>query len=186
MLNAWINEISEKGFGSVPKDDRLEKFILRAKFFSLNVLQKDISMFEEGLCGNVSEWLIPFFSGVKKLTSEIVYDALYYFLNGTEIDKKVSEVLVLPNGTKAKIKYEENTDEDGHLFIKPVIEIIIQRIFGCTETPKICGIKVLLRLLSPASRPLQITDDLEHFWTDSWPEICKEMKGRYPKHNWEF
>lgn len=186
LLNAWINEISEKGFSSVPKDDRLEKFILRAKFFSLNVLQKDISMFEEELCGNVSEWLSPFFVGVKKLTAEIVYDALYYFLNGAEIDIKVPEILVLSNGTKAKIKYEENTDEDGHLFIKPVIEIIIQRIFGCTETPKISGIKVLLRLLSPASRPLQITDDLEHFWTDSWPEICKEMKGRYPKHNWEF
>lgn len=185
LLNAWINEITEKGFSSIPKDDRLERFILRTKFYSQHVLKKDISSFEEDICKNTMEWLTPFFAGVKTLTSEIVYDALYYYLNGAEVDEKVPEFLILPNKTKAKVKYEEAVLEENY-FIKPVIEIIIQRIFGCNKTPEICGVKVLLRLLSPASRPLQITDDLEHFWTDSWPEICKEMKGRYPKHNWQI
>ena len=79
-----------------------------------------------------------------------------------------------------EIEYEKQAE------IRPVIEIIIQRIFGCFTTPQICGKKVLLRLLSPASRPLQVTEDLEHFWTGAWVEICKEMKGRYPKHNWDL
>lgn len=54
------------------------------------------------------------------------------------------------------------------------------------ETPKVMGMPVLLKLLSPARRPLQITDNLESFWQTTWPEICKEMKGRYPKHNWDY
>ncbi|MBQ0002278.1 MAG: ATP-dependent RNA helicase [Treponema sp.] len=186
LLAAWITEVKTKGFNSLPLDEKTEKFILRTKFYQSQKLKNDISCFEKNLCDKAEEWLTPFFSGVKKLTSETVYDALYYYLNGSEIDRCVPEFLVLPNNTKAKIKYEEMIDENQNTFIRPVIEIIIQRIFGCTKTPEICGVKVLLRLLSPASRPLQITDDLEHFWIDSWPEICREMKGRYPKHNWEW
>jgi ATP-dependent helicase HrpB len=86
----------------------------------------------------------------------------------------------LENGRRVRVHYERQAE------IRPIIEIIIQRIFGCFTTPVICGKKVLLRLLSPASRPLQVTDDLENFWTGAWVEICKEMKGRYPKHNWNY
>ncbi len=105
---------------------------------------------------------------------------MYWYLEGAEIDKLAPEMLTLENGRRCKVKYEKQAE------IRPVIEIIIQRIFGCFKTPQICGKKVLLRLLSPASRPLQVTEDLEHFWTGAWVEICKEMKGRYPKHNWEY
>ena len=132
------------------------------------------------LTENVREWLIPFLSGSNTLTPQIVYDALYWYLNGSEIDREAPEQLVLENGRRVKVKYEKQAE------IRPIIEIIIQRIFGCFTTPQICGKKVLLRLLSPASRPLQVTEDLEHFWTGAWVEICKEMKGRYPKHNWDY
>ena len=123
--------------------------------------------------------------GVSKLTPEILYNALYWYLEGSTVDEKVPELLILPNKTKAKVKYEVS-GSDENMVIKPVIEIIIQRIFGCFTTPEICGKKVLLKLLSPASRPLQITEDLDNFWVTTWPDICKEMKGRYPKHNWDY
>ena len=134
----------------------------------------------------VDEWLPPFLGTSKSLTEEIVYQGLYWFLKGEEINRDAPLGISLPNGRKTKVKYEKlpSPDDKNVLIIRPVIEIIIQRIFGCTETPKVGGVKVLLRLLSPASRPLQVTDDLEGFWTGAWPEICKEMKGRYPKHNW--
>ena len=119
-------------------------------------------------------------SGVTNLTAQIVYVAFYWYLNGAEIDRLAPEQLVLENGRRVKVIYEKQAE------IRPIIEIIIQRIFGCFTTPQICGKKVLLRLLSPASRPLQVTEDLEHFWTGAWSEICKEMKGRYPKHNWDY
>ena len=176
FAEAWLTEIREKGLECLPKDARVENLLLRAEF----IKQQQAGELPELNAENVREWLFPFLSGVTNLTSQIVYDALYWYLNGAEIDRLAPEQLVLENGRRCKVKYEKQAE------IRPVIEIIIQRIFGCFTTPQICGKKVLLRLLSPASRPLQVTEDLEHFWTGAWPEICKEMKGRYPKHNWDF
>ena len=176
FAEAWVTEISEKGLDCLPKDARIESLLLRAEF----IKQQNAGEVPELNAENAREWLVPFLSGATSLTSQIVYDALYWYLNGSEIDRLAPEQFVLENGRRVKVKYEKQAE------IRPIIEIIIQRIFGCFTTPQICGKKVLLRLLSPASRPLQVTEDLEHFWTGAWVEICKEMKGRYPKHNWDI
>lgn len=183
---AWLTEIKEKGIDCLPFDAKCESLLLRAEFIEQQNLQD--SEKEEDIHNNLysrlklnaNEWLTPFLSGKNTLTASTVYDALYWYLEGAEIDRFAPEILTLENGRRCKVKYEKLA------VIQPVIEIIIQRIFGCFQTPKIYGKKVLLRLLSPASRPLQVTDDLEHFWTGAWVEICKEMKGRYPKHNWDL
>ena len=183
---AWLTEIKEKGIDCLPFDAKCESLLLRAEFIEQQNLQD--SEKEEDIHNNLysrlklnaNEWLTPFLGGKNTLTASTVYDALYWYLEGAEIDRFAPEILTLENGRRCKVKYEKQA------VIQPVIEIIIQRIFGCFQTPKICGKKVLLRLLSPASRPLQVTDDLEHFWTGAWVEICKEMKGRYPKHNWDL
>lgn len=178
---AWLNEISEKGFDCLPKDQKTENLLLRAEFIEQETQgNASPNHLEERLTENAEEWLLPFLGGSTNLTAKTVYDALYWYLKGDEIDRLAPEEIVLENGRRCKVKYERLAE------IRPVIEIIIQRIFGCFRTPEICGKKVLFRLLSPASRPLQITDNLEGFWTGAWPEICKEMKGRYPKHNWEM
>lgn len=177
---AWVNEVKEKGISCLPNDNKVESLLLRAEFIEQQNQVKSENQFESRLRDSVNEWLVPFMGGKTNLTSTMVYDALYWYLNGAEIDKLAPETLILENGRRCKVKYEKQSE------IRPVIEIIIQRIFGCFTTPQICGKKVLLRLLSPASRPLQVTEDLEHFWTGAWVEICKEMKGRYPKHNWDY
>lgn len=166
---------------------KTENFLLRVEFYLSQKSDFDklnhhteISYKFHYLNELTNDWLLPFINS-KILTSETIYNALYWFLDGNKIDQKVPTNITLQNGHRAKISYEKNQNK-----IQPTIEIIIQRIFGCFETPKILGVPVLLKLLSPASRPLQITNDLEHFWTTTWPEICKEMKGRYPKHNWDY
>ena len=168
-------------------DERVESLLLRAEFIEQQKAgdgksngERESESLISRLTESAREWLLPFLSGLTVLTAKTVYDALYWYLNGSEIDRQAPENLVLENGRRCKVKYEKQAE------IRPVIEIIIQRIFGCFTTPQICGKKVLLRLLSPASRPLQVTEDLEHFWTGAWVEICKEMKGRYPKHNWDY
>lgn len=176
FAEAWLTEIKEKGLDCLPKDEKIESLLLRADF----ITQQKSGKIKELSSENAREWLLPFLGGATSLTPQIVYDALYWYLDGAEIDRLAPEQLVLENGRRVKVKYEKQAE------IRPVIEIIIQRIFGCFTTPQICGKKVLLRLLSPASRPLQVTEDLEHFWTGAWVEICREMKGRYPKHNWDF
>ena len=175
---AWVNEIKEKGIECLPQDDRVESFLLRVDFVNQQKGNK-VDLNQE-LKDKAEEWLLPFLGGKSSLTAATVYDALYWYLEGAEIDRLAPETLTLVNGRRCKVKYEKQAE------IRPVIEIIIQRIFGCFTTPQICGKKVLLRLLSPASRPLQVTEDLEGFWTGAWVEICKEMKGRYPKHNWDY
>ena len=177
---AWLTEVEEKGIECLPKDSRVESLLLRAEFIEQQKNENAGESLEQRLCNSVEEWLIPFLGGKTSLTAATVFDALYWYLDGAEIDRLAPEVLLLENGRRCKVKYEKQAE------IKPVIEIIIQRVFGCFSTPVICGKKVLLRLLSPASRPLQVTEDLEHFWTGAWVEICKEMKGRYPKHNWDY
>ena len=181
LAAAWVNEVKTKGLEALPLNNDAKSLLIRGQFLHGQEL---VSKCEK----MVDEWLPPFLGTSKSLTEEIVYQGLYWFLKGEEINRDAPLGISLPNGNKAKVKYEKlpSPDDKNVLIIRPVIEIIIQRIFGCTETPEVGGVKVLLRLLSPASRPLQVTDDLEGFWTGAWPEICKEMKGRYPKHNWDF
>ena len=182
--------VSKKGLDSLPLDSKIADFLLRTEFYIKNQSQnphsEQISAPElqkkfDSLAQNAKEWLQPFVRS-QKINAQDIYDALYWYLDGSEIDSKVPLQITLPNNRKRKIKYEKRANGE----IQPSLEIIIQQIFGCFETPKILGKPVLLKLLSPASRPLQITEDLENFWTGAWVEICKEMKGRYPKHNWDY
>lgn len=179
-------------------DEKTRIFLLRVEFFIAHSKQAEISDKDDeysltykylNLNKLTNDWLLPFINS-PKINSNTIYEGLYWFLDGAKIDEKVPLNITLPNGRKTKVIYARikspvNYDLKTSL-IQPSIEIIIQRIFGCFETPKILEEPILLKLLSPASRPLQITDDLKNFWTATWPEICKDMKGRYPKHNWDY
>ena len=83
--------------------------------------------------------------------------------------------LTLTSGRRVRVDYTRQ---------QPLVSVRVQEMFGSTETPTIAGRPVLLELLSPAGRPLQITADLAGFWKGSWQEVRKELAGRYPKHNW--
>lgn len=94
----------------------------------------------------------------------------------TRLDTEVPETLVVPSGSRRRLEYRE----DGAV----VLEVRIQEVFGLAESPRVAGRPVLLHLLSPAQRPLQVTNDLESFWKNTYPEVRKEMRGRYPRHYW--
>ncbi|HEU5398525.1 MAG TPA: ATP-dependent helicase C-terminal domain-containing protein, partial [Gammaproteobacteria bacterium] len=68
----------------------------------------------------------------------------------------------------------------------PVLRVRLQEMFGQADTPRLVQgkVPVMLHLLSPAQRPVQVTQDLKGFWQRTWPEVKKELKGRYPKHAW--
>ena len=195
---AWCTLAEEEGIRALPWDESCSRFVARADFYmrhstkmaqgtriAENAEPAPVAPqnLEETLALSAAEWLAPFINTGAKLTAETVLSALRWKLDGDAVDKNVPERLTLPNGKKCKIIYETT---DSHKGASPVIEIIIQQMFGCFTTPKIMGEPVLLKLLSPARRPLQVTSDLENFWKNTWPEICKEMKGRYPKHNWDY
>ncbi len=186
---AWCTLAAEKGLKSLPWNDECDSFLLRSRFYQehggINNGSPDTNgNLEFRLCNPeyLKEWLAPFIT-TGPLTAETVLQALRYALHGDDVDRHVPSRLHLSNGRERKLVYEVLDPREG---VVPVLEVIIQQMFGVFETPKVCGMPVVLRLLSPARRPLQVTRDLEHFWSNSWIEICKEMRGRYPKHNWDY
>ncbi|MBX7105896.1 MAG: ATP-dependent helicase HrpB [Gemmataceae bacterium] len=94
------------------------------------------------------------------------------------IDREAPERLPLPSGRTAALLYEEGRP--------PVLSARIQDFFGLAETPTVGGgrVKVLLHLLAPNGRPQQVTDDLSSFWANTYSQVRKDLRGRYPKHAW--
>ena len=194
---AVCRAVEKNGIARLPLGERAKAFLERARFYeahtracstadggdaaSVDGIHTITKASEENLIKTVREWLPPFLTGTT-LRENAVYDALYYYLDGAKVDKNVPQTIALPNGKSCTLLYVAAADGT----VRPTIEIIVQRIFGCFETPRVMGVPVLFKLLSPARRPLQITDDIAGFWSGAWPEICKEMKGRYPKHNWDY
>ena len=179
-----INQVKKEGIEWLPVGKAGKNLLLRVQFYLENSASDGDSLHQkfDSLAENADEWLRPFLAGVEKSVPEQkVYDALYWYLDGDRVNSSVPQEIRLPNGKRLKIQYEVQNGK-----IIPLAEIIIQQIFGCFETPRVMGLPVLLKLLSPARRPLQITSDLENFWKETWPQICSEMKGRYPKHNWDY
>ncbi len=138
---------------------------------------------ETTLMATLQDWLGPFLSGVKRLgdLKKIdLRDALKARLSWDQqqaLDRLLPTHLTVPSGSCIAIDYAEDP---------PVLAVKLQEMFGATETPVIGGGRIALKihLLSPAGRPLQVTQNLETFWDEGYGEVRKEMRGRYPKHPW--
>jgi ATP-dependent helicase HrpB len=94
------------------------------------------------------------------------------------LDEEVPEKLLVPSGSRIRLQYEAGRP--------PILAVRIQELFGMARTPRIAGgrIPVLLHLLAPNYRPQQVTDDLASFWANTYQDVKKDLKRRYPKHAW--
>jgi ATP-dependent helicase HrpB len=94
------------------------------------------------------------------------------------LDIHAPDSLLVPSGQRHRLAYA-GCDS-------PVLAVKLQELFGLADTPRIGGgaIAVTLHLLSPGGRPIQVTQDLKGFWERTYPEVRKELKGRYPRHPW--
>ncbi|MFC2330553.1 MAG: ATP-dependent RNA helicase [Treponema sp.] len=183
-------EVKKRGVSVLPVDARTENLILRRVFYEdqSGIPQAERKSSKSVLANAASDWLLPFLGGKTAVSADDVYAALFWHFDGAELDVHVPTALQLSNGRKCRVVYEMRSGTSGaqKAAVRPTVEIIVQQMFGCFRTPRIMGVPVLFKLLSPARRPLQITDDIEHFWDGAWSAVCKEMKGRYPKHNWDY
>jgi ATP-dependent helicase HrpB len=139
---------------------------------------------DECITARPGDWLLPWLGNIrceKDLSRLDVLSCLRTLLSWKEqqrLDEMAPVSIVVPSGSSIKIDY---TSGDV-----PVLAVKLQEMFGLAETPAIAGgrVKLLLHLLSPARRPVQITRDLKGFWNSSYQVVKKELKGRYPKHPW--
>ena len=129
-------------------------------------------------------WLEPYLGsivsagGLNRLNMQDIFKAMLGWDKMQQLENLAPERIEAASGSNIRIEYREEGE--------PVLAVRIQEMFGERNSPTVCGGKVvlLLHLLSPAQRPIQVTADLAGFWQRSYPEAKKELKGRYPKHYW--
>ncbi len=139
---------------------------------------------DEHLLSSPEEWLLPWLDGIRSaqdLAGLDVLPALKARLSWEQarlLEERAPASLIVPSGSRVSLDYAAGD--------VPVLAVKLQEMFGLADTPEIAGgrVKVLLHLLSPARRPVQITQDLKGFWDGSYQQVKKELKGRYPKHPW--
>jgi len=138
----------------------------------------------EALFSSPEEWLSPWLKGIRteeQLAGLSLLPALKALLSrdqSNRLEKEAPTAITVPSGRSIAIDY--TTGES------PVLAVKLQEMFGLADTPTVAGgrVPVLVHLLSPAGRPVQITKDLKGFWETGYPQVKKELQGRYPKHPW--
>ncbi|MFO7707459.1 MAG: ATP-dependent helicase HrpB [Desulfobacterales bacterium] len=130
----------------------------------------------------LESWLAPHLTGLTRLPDLKRVDVgaalggLLSWRQRRDLERLAPTHLTVPSGSRIRLDYTGDT---------PVLAVRIQEMFGCADTPRVGdGRPVLLHLLSPAGRPMQVTADLAGFWKRGYPEVKKDLKGRYPKHPW--
>ncbi len=130
------------------------------------------------------EWLMPWLGGIRSsqaLGGLDILAALRARLTGDQsrkLDERTPVSILVPSGSRVTLDYGSGE--------QPVLAVKLQEMFGLADTPLIAAgrVKVLIHLLSPARRPVQITQDLKGFWNGAYQQVKKDLKGRYPKHPW--
>ncbi len=185
LHQAMLNGIRDKGLSVLNWTPEAEQFRLRLQCAANWLPEYDWpAVDEDSLLASLETWLLPHMSGVhslRALKALNVGQALRGLLDWSMLQRLDSELpahYTVPTGSRIAIRYHEDNP--------PVLAVRMQEMFGEAKTPTIAQERVplVLELLSPAQRPLQVTSDLSAFWQGSYREVQKEMKGRYPKHVW--
>nr|WP_250134342.1 ATP-dependent helicase HrpB [Citrobacter europaeus] len=185
LHQAMLNGIRDKGLSVLNWTPEAEQFRLRLQCAANWLPEYDWpAVDEDSLLASLESWLLPHMSGVhslRALKALNVGQALRGLLDWSMLQRLDSELpahYTVPTGSRIAIRYHEDNP--------PALAVRMQEMFGEAKTPTIAQgrIPLVLELLSPAQRPLQVTSDLSAFWQGSYREVQKEMKGRYPKHVW--
>lgn len=182
---AMLNGIREKGLGVLNWTPEAQQYRLRLHCAGRWLAQYGWpAVDDDTLLASLETWLLPQMTGVHSLRALKALDikaALQNLLDWSlrqRLDSELPGHYTVPTGSRIAIRYHEDNP--------PALAVRMQEMFGEATTPAIAEgrVPLVLELLSPAHRPLQITRDLSAFWAGSYREVQKEMKGRYPKHVW--
>lgn len=185
LRRALLEGIAEQGLKVLPWSKGLRRWQARLCWLRAALEDSELpDLSDAWLLRHLSEWLGPWLEGMTQLTQlqRLDLDAILRSRLSWEqqqrIEQEAPSHLQVPSGSRIPLHYTPGT--------VPVLAVRLQELFGLAETPRVGRgrVPVMLHLLSPAQRPMQITDDLGGFWQRTYPEVKKELKGRYPKHYW--
>ncbi|MDO8444765.1 MAG: ATP-dependent helicase HrpB [Deltaproteobacteria bacterium] len=183
VLKAFLSGIRQAGLRVLPWDKVSENIRARVNF--LHRIGKDLpELSDEWLLNNLDEWLAPWLKGMtrlehlKRLDLNTVILGMLPWEKQKTLEKLAPTHITVPSGSRIPIDYLSGE--------RPFLAVRLQEMFGLEKTPAIADGKVplVLHLLSPAGRPVQVTEDLTSFWAGSYHLVKKDLKGRYPKHYW--
>ncbi|OLU32145.1 ATP-dependent helicase HrpB [Pseudomonas sp. PA15(2017)] len=186
--SALIGLVRRKGLALLPWTADLRQWQARVMLLRGLDLQSqaasdwpDVS--DEALLAALETWLAPYLGKVTRLSHfgnldlHAMLQTLLPWPLPQRLDEWAPRSIAVPSGSRIGLDYSEHP---------PVLAVRLQELFGLAETPRIANGRqqVLLHLLSPARRPVQVTQDLANFWRTTYAEVKKDLKGRYPKHYW--
>ncbi|TRO39679.1 ATP-dependent helicase HrpB [Pseudomonas sp. ALS1131] len=185
---ALVGLVRRKGLELLPWTPELRRWQARVALLrELDMQQQGQSewpdLSDAALLASLDQWLTPFLSKVNRLSHFASLDlpsilqTLLPWPLPQRLDELAPRALSVPSGSRIAIDYTENP---------PVLAVRLQELFGLAATPRIAGgrLGLKLHLLSPARRPVQVTQDLASFWANTYIDVKKDLKGRYPKHYW--
>ncbi len=185
---ALVSLVRRKGLELLPWTPELRQWQARVALLrQLDIESQGQSEWPDvsdaALLATLEEWLAPYLGRVTRLShfanldlSSIVRNVLKWPLP-QRLDELAPHHITVPSGSSVRLDYSEHP---------PILAVRLQELFGLSDTPRIAGGRqtVKLHLLSPARRPVQVTQDLANFWRSTYAEVKKDLKGRYPKHYW--
>jgi len=183
VAQALLAGIRKQGLTALPWNAAARELQARLCFMQRMAPQSWPDVSDTMLMATLETWLLPWITGMsrlvhlKRLDLQAALKAQIDWSKQRLLDEQAPTHLVVPSGSRVRLDYSQAT---------PVLAVRLQELFGLTDTPCIAGgrVPVLLHLLSPARRPVQITQELAAFWQGSYHDVRKELKGRYPKHHW--
>ena len=187
---AMIQGIREKGVDRLPWSKAQAGLLARCEFLNSRAGMDELpDVSQSALIDTLEEWLAPFLTGIRswkaleKMDLEGPLSVLLPWDLRQRLDQEAPTHFTVPSGSRIPLRYR---GDNGELLDSPVLAVRLQEMFGCLTTPKVARdrIPVTIHLLSPAQRPVQITQDLGNFWKETYQAVKKDLMGRYPKHYW--
>ncbi|TKB45350.1 ATP-dependent helicase HrpB [Thalassotalea mangrovi] len=188
LVEMWCEHIEKKGLAILQFSDSANELLARSRWLASRTLTLDSlelpDWSEEALITSLADWLGPYLHDVRNVKAlkalnitDILWNSLSY-QQQTVLQEWAPQYYSSATGNRRRLHY--TIDQP------PKVSLPMQEVYGLTESPTVANgqVAVTLELLSPAGRPIQVTQDLAGFWQGSYREVQKEMKGRYPKHFW--
>jgi ATP-dependent helicase HrpB len=164
-----------------PSDSAAGLYLTRVRCLGLWMPELQLPAFDEADLRGLLSWLSPGCRSFADLRKAAWLEALQGKLTHAQrqaVEREAPERITVPSGSRVALRYEVGRP--------PVLAVRIQEMFGLRDTPRVAGgrVRVLLHLLAPNFRPQQVTDDLASFWANTYVQVRKELRARYPRHAW--
>ena len=192
---AVTRAVAEQGLGILPWSARARQLRGRLDLLhrTLGAPWPDVS--PDALTTQAGQWLAPAVASLaasarrpdlSRLDVTAALRTLLPWPEASRLDELAPERLQVPSGSQVPLSYAQDDGGAGTPLERPVLAVRVQECFGWAATPRVVGgrVAVLIHLLSPARRPVAVTDDLASFWAQGYAQVRAELRGRYPRHAW--